>query len=48
VERWSECGPQTAGAAHDENSVVVTKKQTPEFEALRDTVEAAKARALGL
>jgi len=34
-------GHQTVDAAKDENSVIVTKKQAPEFEALRTAVEEA-------
>jgi len=37
-------GHSTTDAAHDENSVVFTKKQMPEFEVLRDAIQSAKAR----
>jgi hypothetical protein len=36
-------GSQTKQAGHDENSVIVTKKQGPEFERLRAAVEQALA-----
>jgi hypothetical protein len=42
-ERRSSFGSQTAQAAQDENSVVFTKKQQPEFEKLRATLDAAIA-----
>lgn len=38
-ERRSSFGSQTSSAASDENSVVFTKKQQPEFESLRSAVE---------
>ncbi len=43
VERRSSFGSQTFDAGKDENSVIMTKKQGPEFEALRAAVEAAIA-----
>jgi len=41
VERRSQFGSQTNSASHDENSVIFTRSQQPEFEQLRDAVEAA-------
>lgn len=41
VEKQSKFGKQTIDAGADENSVVFTKKQASEFEALRDAVEQA-------
>lgn len=41
VERRSSFGKQTADAVHDENSVVFTRKQQPQFEALLAEIEAA-------
>jgi hypothetical protein len=43
-ERRSKFGSQTTDAAHDENSVVFTRKQMPEFEKLRAVVEGAIAQ----
>lgn len=40
----SRFGSQTTDATKDENSVVVTKKQGPAFEALRATIEEAIAQ----
>jgi hypothetical protein len=40
-ERRSSFGKQTSDAASDENSVVFTKAQMPEFVALRDEIEQA-------
>lgn len=42
-ERRSAFGSQTTNAVTDENSVVFTKKQMPEFEKLRAAIEAAIA-----
>lgn len=42
-ERRSAFGSQTTNAVNDENSVVFTKKQMPEFEKLRAAIEAAIA-----
>lgn len=42
-ERRSAFGSQTTNAAKDENSVVFTKKQMPEFEKLRAALDAAIA-----
>ncbi|MFE9432352.1 DUF4429 domain-containing protein [Streptomyces sp. NPDC006640] len=42
-ERRSAFGSQTANAAKDENSVVFTKKQQPDFEKLRAALDAAIA-----
>lgn len=42
-ERRSAFGSQTTNAVKDENSVVFTKKQMPEFEKLRAEIEAAIA-----
>jgi hypothetical protein len=42
-ERRSRMGSQTHDATRDENSVVFTKKQQPEFEALRTALDAAIA-----
>ncbi|MEV5792673.1 DUF4429 domain-containing protein [Streptomyces sp. NPDC052192] len=42
-ERRSAFGSQTTNAVKDENSVVFTKKQMPEFEKLRTEIEAAIA-----
>lgn len=41
TEVRSKHGRQTKDAMRDENSVIVRKKQAPEFLALRDAVEAA-------
>jgi hypothetical protein len=38
-ERRSKAGSQSTDAAKDENSVLFTKKQMPEFLALRDAIE---------
>jgi len=43
-ERNSMKGSRTLDAASDENSVIVNKKQMPEFEALRAEIEAAIVR----
>lgn len=43
-ERRSKFGSQTNDAARDENSVVFTKKQQPDFEALRAALEQAIAQ----
>lgn len=40
-ERRSRLGSQTNDAAHDENSVVFTKKQQPAFEELRQALDVA-------
>jgi hypothetical protein len=40
-ERRSSFGSQTTSAAQDENSVIFTKKQQPEFEKLRAAIDAA-------
>ncbi|MCR1984060.1 DUF4429 domain-containing protein [Cellulosimicrobium cellulans] len=45
TEVRSKHGRQTKDALRDENSVVVKKKQVPDFLALRDAVEAAIASA---
>jgi hypothetical protein len=42
-ERRSAFGSQTKSAAQDENSVIFTKKQMPEFEKLRAAIDAAIA-----
>ncbi|QFZ73999.1 DUF4429 domain-containing protein [Streptomyces fagopyri] len=42
-ERRSAFGSQTTNAVKDENSVVFTKKQMPEFEKVRTEIEAAIA-----
>jgi hypothetical protein len=42
-ERRSAFGSQTIDAAKDENSVVFTKKQMPDFDRLRHAVEQAMA-----
>lgn len=42
-EKRSAFGSQTSSASHDENSVIVTKKQGAEFEALRSRVESVIA-----
>ncbi|MEU6032022.1 DUF4429 domain-containing protein [Streptomyces tauricus] len=42
-ERRSAFGSQTSNAAKDENSVIFTKKQQPEFEKLRAALDAAVA-----
>lgn len=42
-EARSKFGSQTTDAVKDENSVVFVKKQMPEFEALRSTIERAMA-----
>ncbi len=42
-ERTARYGRQTFDAANDENSVIFTRKQQPEFEALRDALEHAMA-----
>jgi hypothetical protein len=44
-ERRSSFGSQTTDAAKDENSVVFTKKQMPDFEKLRAAVEQAMSSA---
>lgn len=41
VEKRSSFGRQTTDAAHDENSVVFTKKQMPDFAKLREAVQSA-------
>ncbi|MCF3102927.1 DUF4429 domain-containing protein [Streptomyces roseoverticillatus] len=46
-ERRSAFGGQTASAAQDENSVVFTKKQQPEFEMLRAALDQAIAAQHG-
>jgi hypothetical protein len=38
-ERQSRFGSQTTSAASDENSVMVTKAQAPQFERFRDAIE---------
>jgi hypothetical protein len=43
-EARSRFGSQTMDAAGDENSVVITKKQMPDFEKLRAAVEDATAQ----
>jgi hypothetical protein len=43
IERRSAFGSQTARAAQDENSVIFTKKQQPEFEKLRAALDQAIA-----
>jgi hypothetical protein len=43
IEQRSGFGHQTASASKDENSVVFTKQQQPEFERLRDEIETAIA-----
>ena len=40
-ETRAKFGSQTSDAARDENSVVLTKKQMPEFEELRTVIERA-------
>jgi hypothetical protein len=47
IERRSKFGSQTTDAARDENSVVFTKKQQPEFEKLRAALDAAIAAQHG-
>ncbi|MFI7384950.1 DUF4429 domain-containing protein [Streptomyces sp. NPDC049813] len=42
-ERRSSFGRQTSSAVQDENSVIFTKKQMPEFEKLRAQLDAAIA-----
>ncbi len=42
-EQQSAFGSQTTAAAKDENSVMFTKKQTPEFERLRAAIDEAIA-----
>ena len=42
-ERRSTFGSQTSSAVNDENSVIVTKKQAKDFEALRAAIETAIA-----
>jgi hypothetical protein len=42
-ERRSAFGSQTKSAAQDENSVLFTKRQQPEFEKLRAAIDAAIA-----
>jgi len=41
VERRSRPGSSTTGAVSDENSVVFTRKQMPDFEAVRSAIEEA-------
>ena len=43
-EARSKFGSQTQSAAKDENSVIFTKKQMPQFEALRKSIEEAIAQ----
>ena len=43
-ERRSALGSQTKSAAHDENSVVFTSRQMPEFQRLRAAIDEAIAR----
>lgn len=43
-ERRSAFGSQTSSAAHDENSVVFTRKQMPDFERLRAAIDEAISR----
>lgn len=43
IERQSKFGTQTRSAGHDENSVIVTKRQGPAFEALRAAIESGIA-----
>ncbi|MFC7934381.1 DUF4429 domain-containing protein [Streptomyces cinereoruber] len=43
-ERRSRFGSQSVDAAHDENSVMVTKKQAPAFEELRAAINEAIAQ----
>lgn len=43
-ERRSAFGSQTSSATRDENSVVFTRKQMPEFEHLRSALDEAIAR----
>lgn len=42
-EQRSQFGRQTLDAVHDENSVIFWTRQQPDFERLRDAVEAAMA-----
>lgn len=42
-EKQSRFGSQTSAAANDENSVIVSKKQGPDFERLRAAIEQAIA-----
>jgi hypothetical protein len=42
-ERRSRFGSQTTSAVHDENSIIVTKRQAPQFDRLRGAIEAAIA-----
>jgi hypothetical protein len=44
IEMRSAFGKQTANAARDENSVIVTKMEAPAFEVLRDAIDDAIAR----
>lgn len=46
IEQRSRFGQQTQDAAHDENSIVVTKKQAPDFLALRTAIESGIATQL--
>ncbi|MFE0132404.1 DUF4429 domain-containing protein [Streptomyces sp. NPDC059037] len=41
IERRGQFGSQSMNAAQDENSVMFTKKQQPEFEKLRAAIDAA-------
>jgi hypothetical protein len=43
-ERRSAFGRQTTDAAHDENSVIFTRKQMPDFERLRAALDEAIGR----
>jgi hypothetical protein len=43
IEQRSGFGHQTASASKDENSVLFTKQQQPEFERMRDEIETALA-----
>lgn len=45
AERRSQFGSQTSSAVNDENTVLVTKKQAPQFEELRAAVDEAIARS---
>lgn len=45
VEMRSQMGSATRDASHNENAVVFARKQMPEFERLRDAIEAARYAA---
>jgi len=41
TEKQGGFGSQTKNAARDENSIIITKKQSAEFQEIRDAIEAA-------